>query len=590
MKKTLALLGLLLTFALSSHAAYYIVGNGPFGGWDPANGMEMTPQSDGTYSCQAVIDGTVWFVFADGLSSDWSVFNSTYRIGPLNGDETVQLDTYYTTQRAGDSGAYKFVGSFVGAYLKYCTITLDPKTWKFIIEGTFGPMPVFSYTVAGNSEALFGTLWDQNNTDNDMVELDNGTYRWKKDKVALEKGSFEFKIVVDHSWSLSYPEENYEMYIPEAGYYDVEIIFDPSSHEISCDIRNVGGIQPSLYGDLNGDGEVNLADVNVLIDAILSGSNVETFDVNNDEEINIADITALVDVLLGPGPTLKHLEGYIYLISTDDGLIFVRYSGSEDVTFTVLLNGIEIELNDDSFHLSDYGMNEIIVTASAPGYQSITSTIYVEWTEPTPPQTPSPDVIYRLTDDYVKIEVFGEGELHLYVDNEEVDIPCIIERGESDMLVEVQATAQQAGMLMSEPTVMVIEIPAKEAGPDPHIEGYWAVFKDKYGDEIWYPLQLGSNGDFTTNASLSYEVFGDYDGNGERPDVPFYFVIDGVQYGPEVDMTHPTIGSAMDNPLFEGTNRYLVSVGYSYTIGVTFDWETGRKYAFIARGYPLPWQ
>ena len=164
MKKTFALLGLLLTFALSSHAAYYIVGNDPFGGWNPASGMEMTKQSDGTYSCQVAFVGTVWFVFADGLDSDWSVFNNTYRIGPLNGDETVQANTYYTTQRAGDSGAYKFVGQgLVGGGLEYA-ITLDPRTWKFIIKEIYYPLPAFSYTVAGNSEALFGTLWDQTHT------------------------------------------------------------------------------------------------------------------------------------------------------------------------------------------------------------------------------------------------------------------------------------------------------------------------------------------------------------------------------------------------------------------------------------------
>ncbi len=585
MKKALALLGLLLTFAMSSHAAYYIVGNDPFGNWHPDSGMEMTPQSDGTYSCTATINGSVWFVFADGLDADWGVFNSTYRIGPLNGDETVQMNTYVTTQRAGDSGAYKFIGSG-----DEYTITLNPNTWKFIIEGDDILPPLEYYTVAGSSPDLFGTEWDPTNDANDTEKGSDGKYHWRKSRALLAEGTFDFKIVVNHDWGRSFPENNYVMYVPTAGYYDVEILFDPSSYEISCDIRPVGGIQPSLYGDLNGDGEVGLADVNLLIDAILSGSNDETFDVNNDKEINIADISALIDVLLGPAPSPKQLEGYIYVDANDDGLVFVRYAGSEDVTLTVLLNGIEIELNDGCFHLTDYGLNEIIVTASASGYESITSTFYVNWAKPIPPQTPSPDVIYTLTDDYVKIEVFGEGELHLYVDNEEVDIPCFVERGEYDMLVEVQATAQQEGMLMSDPTVMMIEIPAKEAGPDPHMEGYWAVFKDKYGAEVWYQLQLGVNGDFTTDASLSYEVFGDYDGNGERPDVPFYFVINGDHYGPEVDMTHPSIGFAMDNPLIEGTNRYVVSVGYNYTIGVMWDWETETWYAFIARGYPLPWQ
>lgn len=583
-------MGLLLTFALSSHAAYYIVGNDPFGGWNPASGIEMTPQSDGTYSCKATINGTVWFVFADGLDADWSVFNSTYRIGPLNGDETVQTNTYYTTQRAGDSGAYKFVAQgLVGMGLEYA-ITLDPRTWKFIIKEIYYPLPAVCYTVAGNSEALFGTLWDQTNTANDMEIGSDGKYHWKKSGVYLEEGTFEFKIVANQDWGISYPaENNYVMYVPTAGYYDVEIMFDYLSLEISCDIRPAGGIQPSLYGDLNGDGEVGLADINLLIDAILTGNNNGAFDVNNDNEISIADVSALIDVLLSPD--LKHLTGHIFFEFTDDGLIFVRYTGSEKVTLTVLLNGSEVEVNDGYFRLRDYGTSEIVVTASAPGYESVTETFCVDWTEPIPPQTPSPDVIYTLKDDYVKIEVFGEGELHLYIDGVEAEIPCFIERGEYDIVVEAKATAQQEGMLMSEPTVMMIDIPAKETGSDPHMEGYWAVFKDKYGEEIWYELQLGENGDYVTTISLNYDVFGDYDGNGERPYVPFYFMIDGVAHGAEIeDMTHAVMGIPMDNPLFEGTNTYAVPVGYGYTIGIMRSWDTGEWYVYVAMGYPLPWQ
>ena len=60
-----------------------------------------------------------------------------------------------------------------------------------------------------------------------------------------------------------------------------------------------------LKGDVNGDGEVNIADINALIDIILGGSSDAEqkirADVNEDGEINIADINALIDIILGPG-------------------------------------------------------------------------------------------------------------------------------------------------------------------------------------------------------------------------------------------------------------------------------------------------
>ncbi len=50
--------------------------------------------------------------------------------------------------------------------------------------------------------------------------------------------------------------------------------------------------------DVNGDGEVNIADVNPVIDAILRGLNDEQFDVNGDGEVNIADVNTIIDWIL----------------------------------------------------------------------------------------------------------------------------------------------------------------------------------------------------------------------------------------------------------------------------------------------------
>ena len=51
-------------------------------------------------------------------------------------------------------------------------------------------------------------------------------------------------------------------------------------------------------GDVNGDGEVNIADVNTVIDMILSGASSPAGDVNGDGEINIADVNALIATIL----------------------------------------------------------------------------------------------------------------------------------------------------------------------------------------------------------------------------------------------------------------------------------------------------
>ncbi len=59
-----------------------------------------------------------------------------------------------------------------------------------------------------------------------------------------------------------------------------------------------------LRGDVNNDGEVNIADVNTLVDIILGGKfddgTMRRADVNEDGEIGLADINTVLDIILGP--------------------------------------------------------------------------------------------------------------------------------------------------------------------------------------------------------------------------------------------------------------------------------------------------
>ena len=59
-----------------------------------------------------------------------------------------------------------------------------------------------AYTVAG-SDTLCGTGWDTNNTDNDMV-WDEAAGVYTKVYTNLAAGSYEFKVVQDHSWGVNW--------------------------------------------------------------------------------------------------------------------------------------------------------------------------------------------------------------------------------------------------------------------------------------------------------------------------------------------------------------------------------------------------
>ena len=68
----------------------------------------------------------------------------------------------------------------------------------------------------------------------------------------------------------------------------------------------------NIEGDINADGDVNIADVNVLIDAILTDRFDTNCDVNQDGDINIADVNYLIDLIF-KGPAIPVADTGLYM-------------------------------------------------------------------------------------------------------------------------------------------------------------------------------------------------------------------------------------------------------------------------------------
>ncbi len=159
MKKTLTLfLALVVSMlTLQVSAQMYIVGDDPFGGWNPAGGVSMTAKADGTYNYTATISGKVYFVFGEALApsndnAGWDTFNSNYRYGPNNADQEVSADTWITTQKTS-SGAYAFTGDGSNYVFTFDTIN---KRFKITEEGD-GPVVSNNLYILGE---VNGNSWD----------------------------------------------------------------------------------------------------------------------------------------------------------------------------------------------------------------------------------------------------------------------------------------------------------------------------------------------------------------------------------------------------------------------------------------------
>lgn len=232
MKKHYLLTVMALVLALlPARAAIYMVGNTPFGNWNPSNGVEMTEGANGVYTLTVNINGTVWFVFADGQTNDWDVFNANYRYGPNgNGSQEIALGMDYTTQKSNNNHSYKFTGT-----------GLD-------------------YTFTFNLNQL--------------------TFNVKE--------------------------------------YEEPALPDPYT-------------LPA--GDVNGDGEVSIADVTSVIDILLGGfanyDKRKRADVNHDNELTIADVTSIIDYILGGSFPVPVKEGYDY-VWDDDAIPEIHLSVSLD--------------------------------------------------------------------------------------------------------------------------------------------------------------------------------------------------------------------------------------------------------------------
>ncbi len=147
-------------------------------------------------------------------------------------------------------------------------ITLNPETDEVVftptlLGGEVPPVEITVYTVVG-PEAIFGSNWDATDENNDMT-LAEGVYTWTKQDVELAAGNFGFKVVGNHDyavyeWPMGF-DNNWVANVEEAGYYTIEITFDPEAEDslrIACNLTKTGDIEPVHYdGDVYVMGGVN---------------------------------------------------------------------------------------------------------------------------------------------------------------------------------------------------------------------------------------------------------------------------------------------------------------------------------------------
>ncbi len=132
-----------------------------------------------------------------------------------------------------------------------------------------------TYTVAGSAAILNGTAsWDPTNTENDMVAVEDGVWQLVVENCQLEADNYEYKVVEDHAWTVSYPADNAVLAITETALYTVTFTLNDTGKGIEV---NAGAVKT---GDWTPSGAVTLTVAGS--SKALLGSEWDPADTNND--------------------------------------------------------------------------------------------------------------------------------------------------------------------------------------------------------------------------------------------------------------------------------------------------------------------
>ena len=172
---------------------------------------------------------------------DWNTFKPMEKVDA----------THYTLKVAGaeKTHEYKYACKADWAYAEVREAdengNTNRKGWTASDEVTAWNKP--TYTVAGDSEAAFGTTWDPTNTANDMA-LEGDLYKWTKTNVALYANTvIKFQVVKNHDWGQGqWPGQNNDWELKEGiaadGLYTITITFNESTKEIKATATKTGDI------------------------------------------------------------------------------------------------------------------------------------------------------------------------------------------------------------------------------------------------------------------------------------------------------------------------------------------------------------
>ncbi len=169
----------------------------------------------------------------------------------------------------------------------------------------------------------------------------------------------------------------------------------------------------------------------------------------------------------------QDLGGEIVIGDPDEnGNVAINYTGDENVTIVVTVNGEVVEVVDGVVTVGE-GESTIVVTVTAEGYNDLTGEKVVTYTVPQPEQTEAPVITTEDNGEAVVVTATGNGHICIYWDDQlmaegEGTATWTIPYGEDPEGEEygISATAQEEGKLVSDYALATVFVPGKAVVPE----------------------------------------------------------------------------------------------------------------------------
>ena len=212
----------------------------------------------------------------------------------LNAEDDFSGELFYVDGFTGSPALYDVTGTIVDSFEN-----VDPEFWPWDV----GANGVCEFTLDGRSFVVYViaqyTGYDEKTNTNracqvNICELGEGPTLAGMQRYWMVPD--EFGTVSDGGNRVE--SMNVEYGTDADGNPTVTLFIYKCVNGMAVYRISLGDEEPGLPGDVNGDGNVNIADINAVIDMILSGKFDALGDVNGDGAVNIGDINALIAIIL----------------------------------------------------------------------------------------------------------------------------------------------------------------------------------------------------------------------------------------------------------------------------------------------------